>query len=168
MSPDPGRVGPKVGSGHPMGQCGGHWGRSPQTQKPDHPDTVCTSTPHPTSLCSACSLNVWASWGCTEPPVRGHERDCAARAVPQLSDPLAAGMNMSPVSRLKKTWARVKTAKFFILEVKARLLGCRVGAVSRPPDTAAQMPASPSSTRWTQQGISATTERPYAGRPTAP
>lgn len=28
-----------------------------------------------------------------------------------------AGMNMSPVSRLKKTWGKVKTAKFFILEV---------------------------------------------------
>lgn len=28
-----------------------------------------------------------------------------------------AGMNMSPVSRLKKTWAKAKTAKFFILEV---------------------------------------------------
>lgn len=27
-------------------------------------------------------------------------------------------MNMSPVSRLKKTWSKVKTAKFFILEVK--------------------------------------------------
>lgn len=26
-------------------------------------------------------------------------------------------MNMSPVSRLKKTWAKVKTAKFDILEV---------------------------------------------------
>lgn len=31
---------------------------------------------------------------------------------------LLAGMNMSPVSRLKKTWSKVKTAKFFILEVK--------------------------------------------------
>ncbi len=30
---------------------------------------------------------------------------------------LAAGMNMSPVSRLKKTWSKVKTAKFDILEV---------------------------------------------------
>lgn len=28
-----------------------------------------------------------------------------------------AGMNMSPVSRLKKTWAKVKTAKFDVLEV---------------------------------------------------
>lgn len=27
-------------------------------------------------------------------------------------------MNMSPVSRLKKTWGKAKTAKFFILEVK--------------------------------------------------
>lgn len=26
-------------------------------------------------------------------------------------------MNMSPVSRLKKTWAKVKTAKFDVLEV---------------------------------------------------
>lgn len=31
--------------------------------------------------------------------------------------PLVAGMNMSPVSRLKKTWGKAKTAKFFILEV---------------------------------------------------
>lgn len=31
-----------------------------------------------------------------------------------------AGMNMSPVSRLKKTWAKVKTAKFDILEVCER------------------------------------------------
>ncbi|XP_043924879.1 ras-GEF domain-containing family member 1C-like [Protopterus annectens] len=27
-----------------------------------------------------------------------------------------SGMNMTPVSRLKKTWAKVKTAKFFVLE----------------------------------------------------
>lgn len=27
---------------------------------------------------------------------------------------------MSPVSRLKKTWSKVKTAKFFILEVKKK------------------------------------------------
>lgn len=33
---------------------------------------------------------------------------------------LAAGMNMSPVSRLKKTWSKVKTAKFDILEVSLR------------------------------------------------
>lgn len=33
---------------------------------------------------------------------------------------LVAGMNMSPVSRLKKTWSKVKTAKFFILEVKKK------------------------------------------------
>lgn len=31
--------------------------------------------------------------------------------------PCLAGMNMSPVSRLKKTWGKAKTAKFFILEV---------------------------------------------------
>ncbi|EPQ06956.1 Ras-GEF domain-containing family member 1C [Myotis brandtii] len=29
---------------------------------------------------------------------------------------IVSGMNMSPVSRLKKTWAKVKTAKLFILE----------------------------------------------------
>ncbi|XP_048883630.1 ras-GEF domain-containing family member 1C-like isoform X1 [Brienomyrus brachyistius] len=29
---------------------------------------------------------------------------------------IISGMNMSPVSRLKKTWGKVKTAKFFILE----------------------------------------------------
>lgn len=38
-------------------------------------------------------------------------------ALPSSARPLPAGMNMSPVSRLKKTWAKVKTAKFFILEV---------------------------------------------------
>ena len=32
-------------------------------------------------------------------------------------------MNMSPVSRLKKTWAKVKTAKFDVLEV------CEAGAL---------------------------------------
>lgn len=36
-----------------------------------------------------------------------------------------AGMNMSPVSRLKKTWAKVKTAKFYILEVSlANIWSC--------------------------------------------
>lgn len=34
----------------------------------------------------------------------------------------AAGMNMSPVSRLKKTWSKVKTAKFDILEVSLKPL----------------------------------------------
>ncbi|EPY87693.1 ras-GEF domain-containing family member 1C [Camelus ferus] len=38
-----------------------------------------------------------------------------AEATTKVS-PGQAGMNMSPVSRLKKTWAKVKTAKFFILE----------------------------------------------------
>lgn len=33
---------------------------------------------------------------------------------------IISGMNMSPVSRLKKTWAKVKTAKFDILEVCER------------------------------------------------
>lgn len=37
-----------------------------------------------------------------------------------LSVCLAAGMNMSPVSRLKKTWSKVKTAKFDILEVRLK------------------------------------------------
>lgn len=36
---------------------------------------------------------------------------------PQLHFKWEAGMNMSPVSRLKKTWAKVKTAKFDVLEV---------------------------------------------------
>lgn len=39
-------------------------------------------------------------------------------------------MNMSPVSRLKKTWAKVKTAKFFILEV-SKATGL-LGATSIP------------------------------------
>uniref|UniRef100_A0A3Q2PFQ9 RasGEF domain family member 1C n=1 Tax=Fundulus heteroclitus TaxID=8078 RepID=A0A3Q2PFQ9_FUNHE len=30
---------------------------------------------------------------------------------------IISGMNMTPVSRLKKTWSKTKTAKFFILEV---------------------------------------------------
>jgi hypothetical protein len=30
---------------------------------------------------------------------------------------LPAGMNLSPVARLKKTWSKVKTAKFDVLEV---------------------------------------------------
>lgn len=33
----------------------------------------------------------------------------------------SAGMNMSPVSRLKKTWSKAKTAKFFILEVNTAI-----------------------------------------------
>lgn len=37
-----------------------------------------------------------------------------------MSACLAAGMNMSPVSRLKKTWSKVKTAKFDILEVSLK------------------------------------------------
>lgn len=39
--------------------------------------------------------------------------------------PYQAGMNMSPVSRLKKTWAKVKTAKFYVLEVSlANIWSC--------------------------------------------
>lgn len=57
-------------------------------------------------------------------------------AVPSSALPLPAGMNMSPVSRLKKTWAKVKTAKFFILEV-SKVVGCLGDTVV--PDTAAQL-----------------------------
>ncbi|XP_040098591.1 ras-GEF domain-containing family member 1A isoform X1 [Oryx dammah] len=45
-------------------------------------------------------------------------RCCGARLPrpsPCLSPP-AAGMNLSPVARLKKTWSKVKTAKFDVLE----------------------------------------------------
>lgn len=40
-----------------------------------------------------------------------------------LSLPLlhSAGMNLSPVARLKKTWSKVKTAKFDVLEVGTTL-----------------------------------------------
>uniref|UniRef100_A0AAY5KJG6 RasGEF domain family member 1B n=1 Tax=Esox lucius TaxID=8010 RepID=A0AAY5KJG6_ESOLU len=34
----------------------------------------------------------------------------------EISQPNISGMNMSPVSRLRKTWSKVKTAKFDILE----------------------------------------------------
>lgn len=47
-------------------------------------------------------------------------------------------MNMSPVSRLKKTWAKVKTAKFFILEV-SKAAGLPAGP-GQPWDAAAPMP----------------------------
>lgn len=48
----------------------------------------------------------------------GNKGDCPGwRSSPISVYLLSAGMNMSPVSRLKKTWAKVKTAKFFILEV---------------------------------------------------
>lgn len=57
-------------------------------------------------------------------------------AIPSSALPLPAGMNMSPVSRLKKTWAKVKTAKFFILEV-SKVVGCLGDTVV--PDTAAQL-----------------------------
>lgn len=43
------------------------------------------------------------------------------RGLPPLPSPClsppAAGMNLSPVARLKKTWSKVKTAKFDVLEV---------------------------------------------------
>ena len=42
------------------------------------------------------------------------------RPSPCLSLP-AAGMNLSPVARLKKTWSKVKTAKFDVLEVDVSL-----------------------------------------------
>lgn len=48
---------------------------------------------------------------------------------------LVAGMNMTPVSRLKKTWSKAKTAKFFILEVNTvpsfTLEACRVAETPR-------------------------------------
>lgn len=50
-------------------------------------------------------------------------RCCGARLPPPspcLSPP-AAGMNLSPVARLKKTWSKVKTAKFDVLEVGVSL-----------------------------------------------
>jgi hypothetical protein len=59
-------------------------------------------------------------------------------ALPSLALPLPAGMNMSPVSRLKKTWAKVKTAKFFILEVN-KISRVR-GAAGWTLDRAAQVP----------------------------
>uniref|UniRef100_A0A3Q1HA15 Ras-GEF domain-containing protein n=1 Tax=Acanthochromis polyacanthus TaxID=80966 RepID=A0A3Q1HA15_9TELE len=37
---------------------------------------------------------------------------------------IISGMNMSPVSRLKKTWSKVKTAKFDILEVSFNPQSC--------------------------------------------
>lgn len=33
-------------------------------------------------------------------------------------------MNLSPVARLKKTWSKVKTAKFDVLEVGTPALSC--------------------------------------------
>lgn len=45
---------------------------------------------------------------------------CLSRLSVCLSVCRAAGMNMSPVSRLKKTWSKVKTAKFDILEVSLK------------------------------------------------
>ena len=47
--------------------------------------------------------------GCAIPSLIVSSACCCVRS--------AAGMNMSPVSRLKKTWSKVKTAKFDILEV---------------------------------------------------
>ena len=44
-----------------------------------------------------------------------HDLDITLLQLPWF--PPTAGMNMSPVSRLKKTWGKAKTAKFFILEV---------------------------------------------------
>lgn len=45
---------------------------------------------------------------------------CPRAPPPARPDPpalSAAGMNLSPVARLKKTWSKVKTAKFDVLEV---------------------------------------------------
>lgn len=68
----------------------------------------------------------------------GNKGDCPGWWSPPSSVYLLpAGMNMSPVSRLKKTWAKVKTAKFFILEVN-RIAGSR-GVVIWPLNGATQM-----------------------------
>lgn len=97
----------------------------------------------------------------------GNKGDCPGWWSPPSSVYLLpAGMNMSPVSRLKKTWAKVKTAKFFILEVNQDcwFMGC--GHLA-PEWSYSNVSLSPSSTRWTQQGISATTGQLCVGRPTA-
>lgn len=57
-------------------------------------------------------LGVLFFLGCAIPPLIVSSACCCVRS--------AAGMNMSPVSRLKKTWSKVKTAKFDILEVSLR------------------------------------------------
>lgn len=68
----------------------------------------------------------------------GNNGDCPGwRSPPSSIYLLPAGMNMSPVSRLKKTWAKVKTAKFFILEVNG-VAGPR-GVAIWPLNIATQM-----------------------------
>lgn len=72
------------------------------------------------------------------PLFQWEQRDCSHWSSPPSSVYLLpAGMNMSPVSRLKKTWAKVKTAKFFILEV-SRVAGPK-GVASWSLSIAAQV-----------------------------
>lgn len=80
-------------------------------------------------------------------------------------------MNMSPVSRLKKTWGKAKTAKFFILEVNTarpfiHWLTVTWGVMG---SVHSMLPVAvcSDSIRWIPPGIFTTTERPWGGPPIA-
>lgn len=81
-----------------------------------------------------------------------------------------AGMNMSPVSRLKKTWSKAKTAKFFILEVNMiqQFSGWDVwDGWKLEADSSLLVAVCSDSIRWIPLGISTTTGRPWGGPPIA-
>ena len=66
---------------------------------------------------------------------------CLPLPSPCLSPP-AAGMNLSPVARLKKTWSKVKTAKFDVLEVGISLRRGLPSCFSPCEDVLPQVPSS--------------------------
>lgn len=83
-------------------------------------------------------------------------------------------MNMSPVSRLKKTWAKVKTAKFDVLEVgEARLAvkehfapgGCDSSVGPGPDHREGPSPSPPRGRKgpWQGGGISRTADESSPG-----
>lgn len=75
-------------------------------------------------------------------------------------------MNMSPVSRLKKTWGKAKTAKFFILEVNSgRLLTGSEAQAGRFDINADVIDFD--SIRWIPLETFTTTGPPCVGRPIA-
>lgn len=59
-------------------------------------------------------------------------------------------MNLSPVARLKKTWSKVKTAKFDVLEVGTppALLDVEVGSEGLPAHFAPHLELSAHSAPW--------------------
>lgn len=79
-------------------------------------------------------------------------------------------MNMSPVSRLKKTWGKAKTAKFYILEVNLMQSFTYWEAQDRlwlEADIMLLVDICANSIRWTRQEIFTTTGPPWGEPPIA-